>query len=564
MLKKLTIKNIALIDYVEIDFSKGFNVLSGETGAGKSIIIESLNFVLGARSDYNLIRSGQTECVVTAEFDVSENYLINEVYDKLDFDKDETLIISRKLTIDKKNTIKINGNSANVSMVRNFTDALVDVHGQSEHFSLLSSANQLSLLDDFSGEDLLEIKNPLKANYLKYKTVLSQLDQLGGDEDKRLLRLDVINFQINEIEKANLTKGEEEKLLEIKEKLKHQQKILSALSTIKECINQDNGILDGLSIAKNSVNTISDLSNDYSVILDRIENVYAEIDDIGDTASNLIDNFDFSEYSEEEINSRLDLLKNLKRKYGDYNQTIDFLNKIIEEKERLENFNEENEKLLKEKERLQSTIYDLYLKTSNIRKKFAKSLSNDITNELKQLGMPNARFTIDFKELQNIEDCSFNSSNGIDQINFLFSANLGEPLKPLSSVISGGEISRFMLAVKVVCSKYNKISTFIFDEIDSGISGIIARTVAEKLYLISKNVQVIAISHLPQIASFSDNSLLIYKTEEDNKAKTNVKTLNKDEKIEEITRLIGGTLNQSSKEHSISLITSAEEYKKSL
>lgn len=564
MLNKLTIKNIALIDYAEIDFDKGFNVLSGETGAGKSVIIESINFVLGARSDYNLIKSGENECFVTAEFNVSNNPLIEDIYNELDIDYDDTLIISRRLTVDKKNSIKINGISANVSMIKRFTEVLVDVHGQSEHFALLNGSNQLQLLDDFGSKDILKIKTPLIELYNEYKNVITQLEELGGDEDKRLIRLDVINFQINEIQNANLIEGEEDRLLEIKEKLKYQQKILSALSTLKGCITEDNGILDALSIASNSISGISSLSNEYSELYNRIETVYSEIDDIGDTASNFIDNFDLSDFSEDEINSRLNLLKNLKRKYGDYNETLKFLEAIIVEKEKLENFNEINQKLLIKKDELEEKIYNLYLDLNSKRKFYAKKLANDIIVELKTLGMPNACFLIEFQDLPSKDNCKFNSSNGIDSIEYMFSANSGEPLKPLSLVISGGEISRFMLAVKVVSSKYNNISTFIFDEIDSGISGMVARTVAEKLCRISKNVQVIAISHLPQIASFSDSSILIYKTEEKGKSFTNVKKLDYNEKVDEITRMIGGTLNSSSKEHSISLISSADDFKKSI
>ena len=298
-----------------------------------------------------------------------------------------------------------------------------------------------------------------------------------------------------------------------------------------------------ISLGLNSISSISDLSIDYQDLYNRLESAYSEIEDISDTASNLLDEFDYSEYSEEEINSRLDIIKTIKRKYGDFSEMTIFLQNIIEEKENLENFNEINQKLLIEKEKLQKDLYNLYEKLSNIRKNTANKLNEDIRKELSQLGMNKALFEVKFNDFPSFENCKFNSSNGVDNVEYLFSANVGEPLKPLSLVISGGEISRFMLSVKVVSSKYNNISTFIFDEIDSGISGVIARTVAEKLCLISKNVQVIAISHLPQIISFSDNSLLISKTEVDNKAITQVKKLSREEKINEIVRLIGGLVS---------------------
>lgn len=565
MLNKITIKNIALIDYAEIDFTDGFNVLSGETGSGKSVIIESLNFVLGARADASFIRNGQNECSVTAEFDVSLNQSVKDIYAELDIEYDDTLIISRKFTLDKKSTVKINGVSANVSMVKRFTSVLVDVHGQSEHFSLLSESNQLKLLDKFGGKDLTEIKEKLKEDYQKYSVIKKQLDELGGDENQRLIRLDIINYQLNEIEKAELYDGEEEKLLEIKEKLKYQEKISSALNTLNQSITEEGNALDIISNALRSVNGIASLSNDYNSLYERLDSVYNELSDLGDTSSTLLESIDQSEYTLDQVNERLDYIKTLKRKYGNsYQEIISFYQSIIEEKKKLENFNELNDSLLSEKIKIENTLYLEYQKLSETRKTTAKSFAKGIESELTELGMNKAKFDISFSDFPSKSDCPFDSANGIDKIEFLFSANSGEPVKPLSVVISGGEISRFMLSIKVLTAKYNDISTFIFDEIDAGISGVVARTVAEKLTKISKDVQVIAITHLPQISSFADNNLLIRKIENEDKTTTVVKTLNEEEKIEEITRLIGGSLNSSSREHSISLIESAKEFKKSL
>ena len=562
MLTKLTIKNIALIECAEIDFDRGLNVLSGETGAGKSVIIESINFVLGARADASIIRAGEKECFVSAEFDIAGKESIKNLFEEFDFDFEDTLIISRKLSVDKKNTIKINGNTVTTGMLKKFTEVLVDVHGQSEHFSLLSVAKQLSLIDSMGGDAFADGKNKVKEIYLRYKDVVSKLEEFGGSEAQRNIRLDVVNFQINEIEKAQLEDGEEEKLNDIKEKLKNQQKILSALSILKSSISDDSGVLDILSNSVHEINGISDISNDYFLLDERLNNVYAELNDICDVAGGLIEGFELSQYSLEEINSRLDLIKSLKRKYGSsFAEIMDFYSSICEEKKKLENFEQINEELLKEKANLSLMLYEEYNKLSDLRRKVSREFEQAIVGELRELGMSKAQFSVNFSDKPSVETCNYTSPNGFDEIEFLFSANAGEPLKKLSSVISGGEISRFMLSIKVLSSKVNDISTFIFDEIDAGISGIIARVVAEKLCKISRNVQVIAISHLPQIASFADNSLLIAKVEDENKTITTIKKLNDKEKVDEIIRLIGGSVDSSSIEHAKKLIYNADVYK---
>lgn len=566
MLEKLCIKNIALIDSVEIDFKKGLNVLSGETGAGKSVIIESLNFVLGAKADKSLIRSGETECFVKAQFRIDGLTAIKKVFDEADIEPEELLIVSRKFTLDGKSTVKINGNVVTISMLKKFTSLLVDVHGQSEHFHLLKTSNQLSLIDNFGGYDIIEIKQSIINDYHEYKVVKEQFESLGGDESQRLIRLDVINFQIDEIKNANIKEGEEEELLTIREKLKYQEKIVSALNSLKSAIDEEGGLTDILGNVSRSISSISNLSDEYSAISERIEAVYSEVDDLSDSASYLLDQFDYLGINPDSIEDRLSLIKNIKRKYGeDYYQIQAFLVKALEEKNLLENFNESAKDLSERKAQLEQILYKKYTDLNKVRRKYAKKFSTNVLNELVELGMSKAKFNINFAPIPSIEDCAFDSANGIDKIEFMFSANLGEPLKPLSSVISGGEMSRFMLSIKAQTAKYNDLSTFIFDEIDAGISGVIAKVVAEKFAKISKDTQIIAITHLPQISAMADNNLLIVKNENGNTTKTTVKTLDEEDKIKEITRLIGGDFDsESAKTHSKELINNANKYKQSI
>ncbi len=566
MLQKLCIKNIALIENAEISFTDGLNVLSGETGSGKSVILESINFVLGAKADKSLIRNGEKECSVTAEFDVSNNAKIKLVCDDFDFEYEDLLVISRKFNTDGKSNIRINGNPVTVGMLKKFTSNLVDVHGQSEHFYLLNESNQLDLIDKLGGNDNFVVKTKLKVAFDEYKKILSMIDELGGDDNQRLIKIDILNYQINEIKNADVKEGEEEELLDLRQKLQHQEKIISALESIKSAINGDGGVGDILSNASRISLGIASFGDEFAALTDKLSAVSSEIDDICDNINNLLDGFDCVEFDADYVEDRLDLIKTIKRKYGkDYSGIIGFLHNALVEKEKLENFNEESEKLVIEKSKKERVIYNLYEELDLLRKKTAADFSAKVEREFKELGMANGQLFVEFSEFPKLEDCKFTSSNGIDNVSFMFSANLGEQAKPLSHIISGGEMSRFMLAIKVQTSKCNDISTFIFDEIDAGISGAIAKIVAEKFAKIALNTQIIAVSHLPQISAMADTNLLISKSESSGRTVTKVKMLTYQEKINEIIRLVGGDSDSlSAKEHAIELIEKATKYKKDL
>ena len=566
MLNKLIIKNVALIDYAEIEFNNNLNVLSGETGAGKSVIIESLNFALGAKADRSIIRHGENECFVSAEFNVSDNETINHIYDEFDFERDDLLIINRKFSLDGKTSIKINGNTATVSMLKKFTSQLVDVHGQSEHFNLLSEKKQLELIDNFAGEEFDLVFKRASELYRQYRDVINQINELGGDENERLIRLDILNFQINEISQLSLKPGEEDELLALRSKIKHQEKISIALSSICNGYFDEGGINDVLGNCNKNLSSITDFSEDYKNLYERLDSVYSEIQDIADTASDFLSSLSNDDIDIDYVEKRLDDIKNLKRKYGNnFDEINSFFNIAKKEKEKLENFNELYSNLIEEKKLIEANLYKSYVNLSILRRKTAETFEKNVLAELKTLGMQNALFSVEFSDMPPLEDCTFSSSNGFDNIAFMFSANKGEPLKPLSFVISGGEMSRFMLAIKTQTSKISDVSTFIFDEIDSGISGHTAKIVAEKFALISRNSQLIAITHLPQISAMADNNLLIKKEDVVDRVKTLVQKLGDEEKVLEIARLISG--NESSDlaiAHAKELIENAKEFKNSL
>ena len=376
----------------------------------------------------------------------------------------------------------------------------------------------------------------------------------------------VLEYQINEIENADLKDGEEEQLVAIRDTIRNKEKILSVLSLVKSAVDGDGGAGDILSSVERSVIGISSYGAEYSSLADKISALISEMDDITSDVDTQIESLSDNEYDADSVEARLDLIKKLKRKYGsNYAEIMAFLSDAQAEKDKLEHFNETAEKLLTDKLKKESIIYSLYLDIHKLRISASEIFTNNVLKELSELSIGKANFKVHFEDVPEKADCKFNSANGFDVVEFLFSANLGEPLKTLSSVISGGEMSRFMLAIKAQTAKYNDISTFIFDEIDAGISGNVAKVVAEKFARISKDVQVIAITHLPQITAMSDNALFIEKVEDSGKMVTTVKSLSEAEKVNEIIRLVGGNVDSlSAREHATELLKIAKTYKESI
>ena len=565
MLSKLTIKNVALIEYAEINFGEGLNVLSGETGAGKSVILDSVNFVLGAKADRTMIRYGESECLVRAEFIVPENSRAVQTLREMDIDTDGEIIVSRKFTDAGKNAVKINGNTVTATMLRKVTDSLVDVHGQSEHFFLLQESNQLKTLDGVVGTEL-ETKKSVLSQYLNEKRrIKEQISMLGGDEKERGRRLDILQFQIEEIRAVDLQEGEEEELLSKRNKINNLEKIMRSVQESLDYLTGEAGVLDGLRRANRSISAVSALDDAYANASEKLESIAIDADDVAQTLSDLADELYFDEHEAEEVENRLDAIRSLKRKYGANKAEIDgYLEKIQAEYDLLSDCEGQFAALTEEKAKLDKKIYAVCKEMKALRKTHGEAFCARVTKELQTLNIASAQFAIEFAEYTQADVDSANS-NGLDSVQFLFSANAGEPMKPLDKIISGGEMSRFMLAVKTQLSQVNEISTYIFDEIDAGISGKTAKVVGEKLARISKNTQIIAVSHLAQIAVMSDNEFLIEKTETDGKTLTNVVELNEQTQKREIVRLLGGSEgDEYALKHAEELLKQAKEYKKSI
>ena len=557
MLKTLYLKNIALVDEAEIAFSEGLNVLSGETGAGKSVILDSIDFVLGAKADKGMIRSGQSECSVRAEF-TCEPELLRPVLEELDLEESDALLIVRRLNADGRGSLKVNGCPMTATMLRKLTSQLVDVHGQSEHFFLLKETNQLRLLDQIAGteQERAEVASLLKER----RAYAEKLSSLGGDEGERERRADILRFQIDELENAALKEGEEEELTALRTKYQNAEKILGGLRTVRDALLSDGGASDAVNTAHRGLISIEKYG-DYAALSERLESALAEIEDIGETAESLAEELDIDEREAERVENRLDEIKSLKKKYGgSVEEALNFLSRAKEELQLLENSAEECEKL---KALLDSNAKKLYSACEALtkkRKEGAEGFTRRVTEELKTLNIPSARFEIAFDPYSE-EDLPRAHAEGLDRVKFLFSANAGEPVKELGKIISGGEMSRFMLAVKAQLSSIGTIGTYIFDEIDAGIGGKTARVVAEKFADIAKTTQIIAVSHLAQIAAFADRQFLIEKKEEGGRTFSRIRPLEEEERAGELVRLLGGEQGGSALMHAEELLKNARAYR---
>ena len=557
MLRTLYLKNVALVDEAEIAFSEGLNVLSGETGAGKSVILDSIDFVLGAKADKGMIRSGQSECSVRAEFSCDPE-LLRPVLEELDLEESDTLLIVRRLNADGRSSLRVNGCPMTAAMLRKLTSRLVDVHGQSEHFFLLKEANQLRLLDQIAGTREAREK---VGELLKERRVLQEkLSSLGGDEGERERRADILRFQIEELENAALKEGEEEELLALRAKYQNAEKILGGLKTVRDALLSDGGAADAVNIAHRGLLSIVRYG-DYDALSERLENALAELEDIGETAESLAEELDIDEREAERVENRLDEIRSLKKKYGgSVEEALSFLARAREELSLLENSAEECEKLRVRLENNSVLLYAACRKLTELRKAGAEGFTERVVGELRTLNIPSARFEIAFEPYSE-EDLPRVNSDGLDRVRFLFSANAGEPPKELGKIISGGEMSRFMLAVKAQLSSLGSIGTYIFDEIDAGIGGKTARVVAEKFSAIARSTQIIAVSHLAQIAAFADREFLIEKQEAEGRTFSRIRLLGEEERREELVRLLGGDRSESALRHADELLESARAYK---
>ena len=558
MLSSLTIKNIALIDNLTIELGSGFNVLTGETGAGKSLIIDSLSLLLGEKADKSLISYGENFASVEAVFETN----LPEVLDKMEefgLERENTIIIFRKLSIDGKNECRVNGKSFTLSMLKTLTSPLMDLHGQFQHQELLKQTSQLKTLDEFGGEKIKKAKQEYKQVFDKLKEIKSNLSKFNYDPKDRERLLDLYRYQIDEIEDAHFVSGEEEELREFRVKVLNQEKIASSLEKISELFegDGDQGLLPLIKRCDYEFSEILKYLPEQSELAGRISSARYELQDIFENVDGIKDSLSFDEYSAEENEKRLDLLSSLKKKYGnDIDEINAYLENIKSEYEKLIGSAETVEKL--EKERLEAIeiLKEKAKVLTELRKRTAKDFEKKVKSELAELSMKGSEFEIVFEE----KDETSADETGFDKVEFMFTANAGQPVKPLSKIASGGEMSRFMLAVKNITADIDKVDTMIFDEIDTGISGSTANVLAEKLAKIGKKHQVICVTHLAQVASFGTTHFFISKSVVNGKTKTSLELLNDDGRVKEIARIIGGEISDFSLNHAKLMLETGKKF----
>lgn len=537
MISTLHIKNIGIIDDLSIDLNEGLNVLTGETGAGKTLIIDSLEIISGGRFSKEMIRKGETNSFVEICMYEPENE--NSI--------DGNIIVSREINSNGKNMCKINGRMVTVNELKNFMNKFIEIHGQNDNQSLLDNKYHLKYLDGYIGEELSNIKKEYKEKYKKYIDIKKELKANYGDEKERERKLDLLRYQVNEIEEANLKENEEEKLEEKRKIMLNSEKISKNLSEADIAIGENS--IDSLNTAIRALEKIENIDNVYEKISSNLKNIYYELQEISRDISTYKDDIYFDENERNEVEERLDLIYSLKRKYGnDIKEIINYKNEIQNEIEHIENLDEYNNKLKKELKQIKYEMINLAQKMSKLRNEYGKKLSENINEVLEELEMKNAKINIhvDYNEEEFFE-------NGKDEVEFFIRTNLGEDEKPLSKIASGGEMSRIMLAIKKVLADTDKMPVLIFDEIDTGISGKAAGAVAEKLNGISKNHQVLCISHLPSIAAIADYNYFISKKVVNERTNTNIRLLNEKETLEEIARISSGEINETTIQYAMQL-----------
>ena len=537
MISTLHIKNIGIIDDLSIDLNEGLNVLTGETGAGKTLIIDSLGIISGGRFSKEMIRKGETNSFV--EICMYEPQNENSI--------DGNIIVSREINSNGKNMCKINGRMVTVNELKNFMSKFIEIHGQNDNQSLLDNKFHLKYLDGFIGDKIIDTKKQYKEKYEKYLEIKQELKNNYGDEKERERKLDLLRYQFNEIEEANLKVNEEDNLEEKRKLMLNSEKISKNLNEADIAIGENS--IDSINVAIRALEKIENIDKKYEDISSNLKNIYYELQEISRDISEHKEDVYFDEQERNEVEERLDLIYNLKRKYGnDVQEILNYKDEIEAEINHIENLDEYNNKLKKELKQLKQEMTTLAEKMHELRNEYGKVLSININKVLEDLEMKNANINIhvDYNEEEFFE-------NGKDIVEFYITTNLGEDEKQLAKIASGGEMSRIMLAIKKVLADTDKMPVLIFDEIDTGISGKAAGAVAEKLNGISKNHQVLCISHLPSIAAIADYNYFISKRVINERTNTNIKLLNEKETLEEIARISSGEINEATIQYAMQL-----------
>ena len=559
MLARLFIKNVAIIEQLDIELGRGFNVLTGETGAGKSIIIDAVNLILGERASRELIKYGADKASVEAVFDLSGCDSALAALSKMEIDTSdpEETVISRELSASGKNVCRINGTLVNLASLKSVTDNIVDVHGQHEHQSLLNPQKHIDFLDSFARGALNGVKSRVASLYDEYRAIRNEKLSGFGSEEERAREMDILAFQIQEINAAELKDGEEERLNAELSLLANAEKIMNALSEAHQLLSGDSGARTGVDGARRAMAEIASFSTDYEEIRARLDDIYYSLEDAAVTVRDNKNSFEFDPARLNAIEDRLELISNLEKKYGgSILKVLEFRDRAAQRLDMLKNADERQAELDK---RLSDTM-EKYDKAAHeltvLRRDAAAGLTAALYAQLGELGLEKAKFEVDFST-----EGVF-TANGADRVEFLLTTNPGEPLKALAKVASGGEMSRIMLAFKALFADNDEISTLIFDEIDTGISGRVAGVVGDKMVKIADSHQVICITHLPQIAALADRHYLVEKSDDGERTTTGVRLLGYEDRCRQVAAMMDGNPDsQASLNHARELIDALDKEK---
>ena len=538
MISTINIKNVGIINNLSIDLNQGFNVLTGETGAGKTLIIDSLAIISGGRFSKEIIRKGENHSYIEASIYMPESELA----------VDGNIIVSREVYSNGRNSCKINGRLVTVSELKEFMKNIIDIHGQNDNQTLLDKSSHIGYLDNFIGNEIISIKLEYRELFEEYNKIRQELKNNYGDDKEKQRKLDLLQYQLNEIKQASLKEGEDDKLEEQRKIIMNSEKISENLSIVDEALS--NETIDSINIAIRALEKIEKIDEEYSKKLSELKNIYYDVQEISRDIAGIKEDICFDEEERNNIEERLDMIFSLKRKYGNsISEILNYKEQIEKEIYEIENLDEINNKLKKDLEVIEKKMQELSIKMNKIRTNKAKELSEKINIELQDLEMKNARFNANVEF--NIED-EFNK-NGLDKVEFLIATNTGDEEKSLLKIASGGEMSRIMLGIKSVLADVDKVPVLIFDEIDTGISGKAAKAVSSKIKNISKKHQVLCVTHLASIAAKGDYNYYISKEVNNNKTSTKIKLLTEKETIEEIARIASGDVTEIAIEHAIEL-----------
>jgi DNA repair protein RecN (Recombination protein N) len=559
MLQELSIRNLAVIEQVTAKFHHGFHVLTGETGAGKSIVIDALALIAGGRGSADMIRHGCDRADIEAVFDLPAGHPVWETLRRLgiEAEEEETLLIRRELNLQGKSTARINGQSVTLSMLREVGEHLVNIHGQHEHQSLLRTERHLEWLDQYAGDAIAEIKNEYQVQFDKYQRLVRERRELEDTSRQQMQMLDLYRYQLEEIAEARLKPGEDEALQEERRKLTHAEKLAESAAEAYDLLNGPKG-LAAISRAVSKLEEIVKVDpGTVQPLLEQLQSAYYAAEDVVFQLRSYREGIEFNPQRLAEIEDRLDLLHGLKRKYGEtIADIIAYKEKIQSETEKLDNREERLKELSEQERRLHGELMERADLLSAIRRDAAKRLSRAIESELRDLQMERAVFEVKLEQGPL-------TATGSDNAEFLLSTNPGEPPKPLAKIASGGEMSRVMLALKAIFARIDRIPVLVFDEVDTGVSGRAAQAIAEKLSLLSASCQVFAITHLPQVACMADHSYEISKSiTKDGRTSTSIRELQGEERVEELARMLGGVeVTEKTRHHAQEMLVLAERQK---